>query len=100
MDLDADMYKGGRLDIHKAIGKLPQPKAGFTPGKYRYMGPYNTLDKQLEYDPNTGEVLKWHVQPYNKVDEIAAYHDICYDMGKNKGDCDPQMVPVIGQNTL
>ena len=56
------------------------------------MGPYNPLDKQLEYDKNTSEVTKWHVQPSNKVDEIAAYHDICYYMGKNKGDCDKQMV--------
>ena len=32
---------GRALDIHKAIGKLPRPKAGFTPGKYKYMGPYN-----------------------------------------------------------
>jgi len=88
MDLDADMYKGGAIDIHKAIDKLPRPKAGFTPGKYKYMGPYNPLDKQLEYDPKTGEVTKSYVQPCNKVDEIAADHDICYDMGKNKGDCD------------
>ena len=83
---------GGALDIHKAIGKLPKPKSGWTPGKYKYMGPYNPLDQQLEYDRNTGEVTKWHVQPYNKVDEIAAHHDICYDMGKNKGECDKQMV--------
>ena len=26
------------------------------------------------------------------MDEIAAHHDICYDTGKNKGDCDRQMV--------
>ena len=83
---------GGSLDIHKLIGKIPKPKAGWTPGGYKYMGPYNPLDKQLEYDRNTGEVTKWHVQPYNKVDEIAAHHDICYDMGKNKGECDKQMV--------
>ena len=70
------------------IGKIPKPKAGWTPGKYKYMGPYNPLENQLEYDKNSGEVRKWHVQPYNKVDEIAAHHDICYDMGKNKGDCD------------
>lgn len=56
------------------------------------MGPYNPLDKQLQYDPKTGEVLKWNVKPKNKVDEIAAHHDICYDMGKNKGECDRQMV--------
>ena len=86
------LYQGGAIDIHKLIGKLPRPKAGFTPSKYKYMGPYNPLDKQLEYDKDTGEVTKWHVQPYNKVDEIAAHHDICYDMGKNKGDCDKKMV--------
>ena len=85
-------YKGRGIDIHKAIGKIPKPKAGWTPGSYKYMGPYNPLDKQLTYNPNTGEVLEWKVQPYNRVDEIAAYHDICYDMGKNKGDCDREMV--------
>ena len=30
--------------------------------------------------------------PYNQVDEISTYHDICYDMGKNKGECDKEMV--------
>ena len=54
--------------------------------------PYNPLDKQLSYDPNTGEVTEWRVRPYNKVDEIVAYHDICYDMGRNKNDCDKEMV--------
>lgn len=28
----------------------------------------------------------------NKVDKIAAYHDICYDTGKNKGDGDREMI--------
>ena len=68
---------GSGVDIHKWIGKLPRQKAGWTPGKYKYMGPYNPLDKQLSYDPNTGEVTEWRVKPYNRVDEIAAYHDIC-----------------------
>ena len=58
---------GSGVDIHKWIGKLPRPKAGWTPGNYKYMGAYNPLDKQLEYDPETGEVLRWHVMPYNKV---------------------------------
>ena len=83
---------GSGVDVHKWIGKLPKPKAGWTPGSYKYMGPYNPLDKQLSYNPETGEVTEWKVKPYNKVDEIAAYHDICYDMGKNKGDCDREMV--------
>jgi len=46
------------------------------------------LDKQLEYDKNTGEVTKWHVKPYNKVVGIAAHHGICFDMGKDRSDCD------------
>ena len=32
-----DLDTGKRIDIHKWIGKLPRPKAGFTPGKYKYM---------------------------------------------------------------
>ena len=48
---------GKGIDIHKWIGKLPRPKDGFTPGKYKYMRAYNPLDKQFEYDPETGEVL-------------------------------------------
>ena len=83
---------GGSLDIHKLIGKLPKPKSGFTPGNYKYMGPYNPLDKQLKYDPNTGKVQEWYVKPLNKVDEIAAHHDICYQMGKSKNECDQKMV--------
>ena len=82
---DRPQLDGGSIDIHKMIGKLPKPKAGFTPGNYKYMGPYNPLSDQLTYNPETGQVLKWKVKPYNKVDEIAAHHDICYDMGKNKG---------------
>ena len=86
---------GGSFDIHKLIGKLPRPKSGFTPGNYKYMGPYNPLDKQLKYDPNTGKVQQWYVKPYNKVDEIAAYHDICYEMGKSKNECDQKMVSAL-----
>ena len=26
------------------------------------------------------------------INKIAAQHNICYDMGKNKGECDRQMV--------
>ena len=68
--------EGKGIDVHKIIGLLPRPKGGFTRGNYKYMGPYNPLDKQLKYDPNTGEVLEWYVKPKNKIDEIAAYRDI------------------------
>ena len=47
---------GGGVDIHKLIGKLPKPKGGFTLPGHKYTGPYNDLDSQLRYDPNTGEI--------------------------------------------
>ena len=59
------------------------------------MGTYNPLENQLEYDKSTSEVTKWHVQLNNKVDEIAANYDICYDMGKSKGECDKKTVASI-----
>ena len=59
------------------------------------MGPYNPLEQQLEYGKNPGEVTKWHGQPYNKVDEIAAHHDICYNMSKDKAKCDRKMVKAL-----
>ena len=94
---DRPELDGKGVDIHKWIGKRPRPKAGWKPGKYKYMGACNPLDEQLEYDPETGEVLKWKVMPYNKVDEISAYHDICYDMGRNKGECDREMIKSLDQ---
>ena len=61
------------------------------------MGPYNPLDKQLSYNPETGEVTEWFIPPKNKVDEIAAYHDICYDRGLSKGDCDRKMIKSLDE---
>lgn len=49
----------------------------------KYMGRW-VIIKQLEYDKPTGELTKWHVQPYNKVDEIAAYHEIAQWHGKEQ----------------
>ena len=94
---ELDRRTGKGIDVHKWIGKLPKPRAGWTPGSYKYMGPYNPLEQQLSYNPETGEVTEWKVKPYNKVDEIAAYHDICYDMGRNKGDCDREMVQSLDE---
>lgn len=41
--------------------------------------------------------MEWEVKPCNKVDKIAAYHDICYDIGKYKGDYDTKMVESLDQ---
>lgn len=86
---------GGKVDLHGFANKFLKPilpDSGFTPGKYKYMGPFNPLEDQLDYDKKTGVVKKWHVKPLNKVDEISAHHDICYDMGTDKGVCDRKMV--------
>ena len=34
---DRPELDGKGVDIHKMIGKLPRPKAGWTPGKYKYI---------------------------------------------------------------
>ena len=69
-----------------------KPKAGWTPTNYKYMGPFNPLDIQIEYDPETGEITRWIVPPFNKVDEISAHHDVCYSRGVDKNECDRKMV--------
>ena len=54
---------GGAIDIHKQIGKLPKPKAGWTLPGHKYTGPYNDLENQVRYDPVTGEILEIYDQP-------------------------------------
>lgn len=76
------------IDIHKVIGKLPRPKGGFTLPGHKYTRPYNPLEMQLECDRESGKSIKYHVKPHNQIYEIASHHDVCYDMGKSKGDCD------------
>ena len=85
----AHSKSGGKLDIHNIIGKLPRPKAGFTLPNHKYTGPYNPLEKQLDSNDNPipGQ------EPYNQVDEIAMYHDICYrDNASDKSNCDKKML--------
>ena len=53
-----DPQTGKGLDIHKAIGKLPKPKSGWTLTGHKYTGPYNDLEKQLKYNPKTGKNLR------------------------------------------
>ena len=81
------------IDIHSLLGKNPitrnilKPKFG-----YRYCGPFNKLDNQVNYNKNTGEIYKIYDKPKNKTDEVCMNHDICYSIGKNKNDCDREMV--------
>ena len=75
------------VDIHKAIGKLPKPKSGFTLPGHNYTGPYNPLEQQLRYDPTTGEILEFYVNPTGKTDAIAAQHDVDYSVCGNDRKC-------------
>ena len=78
--------KGKGVDIHKAIGKLPKPKKGWTLPGHNYTGPYNPLDEQLRFDPATGQILEFIQKPTGKTDAVAAQHDVDYSVcakGKN-----------------
>ena len=88
----------GVLDIHKMIGKIPfRPSKGFVvPGGYRYLGPYNPLEKQVSYNKDTGEIYKINEAAKNQLDEIAMHHDICYSVNpQNKHMCDKKMIENI-----
>jgi len=49
---------GAGFDIHSAIGKLPALKKGWTLPGHNYTGPYNLLEQQLKYNPETGEIIE------------------------------------------
>ena len=91
--------EGAGFDIHKLIGKLQRPKKGFILPGYNYAGPYNPLDKQLKFDPNTGESLEIYLQPSGKTDAVAMRHDVGYSMCEDdkrcKNEADKKMVKVL-----
>ena len=93
---------GRGFDLHKAIGKLPKPKKGWTLPGHNYTGPYNPLDKQLSYDPQTGKILKIYQQPTGTTDAVAMQHDVDYAVcagKKNEKGCkheaDKKMVKAL-----
>ena len=94
--------RGGAFDLHKAIGKLPKPKKGWTLPGHNYTGPYNPLEKQLSYDPKTGKILKIYQQPTGATDAVAMQHDVDYAVcagKKNEKSCkheaDKKMVKAL-----
>ena len=89
---------GSGLDIHKAILKVA-PKKGFVMPGHHYTGPGNPLDKQLKYDPNTGQILQIYQQPTGKTDAVTMQHDVdysvCGDQVKCKNKADRKMVKAL-----
>ena len=87
---------GSGVDIHKQIGKLPKPKEGWTLPGHKYTGPYNDLENQVRYNPETGEILEIYDQPTGPTDAVAMQHDVdysvCGDDRKCKNKADRKMV--------
>ena len=86
------------VDIHALLEKNPVTKAMLKPKfGYKFLGPYNgPLEKQILYDKQTGDILKYYDKPKNVLDKIASKHDICYELKpQNKGLCDRIMVKEI-----
>ena len=69
---------GAGIDIHSAIGKLPKPKRGWTLPGHNYTGPYNPLEQQVNYDPETGQIQQIYQQPTGAKDAIAMKDDVDY----------------------
>ena len=63
---------GGAIDIHKQTGKLPKPAGGWTLPGHWYTGPYNDLENQVRYHPETGEILEIHDQPTGPTDAVTS----------------------------
>ena len=80
---------GKGVDIHKAIGKLPKPKSGWTLPGHKYTGPYNDLENQVRYD-NQGNILEIYDKPTSKTDAIAMQHDVDYSICKDDKKCKHQ----------
>ena len=79
-------YITDRPDLDGAIGKLPKPKRGWTLPGHNYTGPYHPLEQQVEYDPETGQILQIYQQPTGATDAIAMQHDVDYGVCSNRNE--------------
>ena len=79
--------KGKGVDIRNAILKIA-PKKGFVMPGHRYTGPGNPLEKQVKWDPNTGQILEIYQHPTGKTDAVSMQHDVDYSVCGNKPKAD------------
>ena len=86
------------IDIHKAIISNPvsrniiKPWASFAkPNSLRsklfnkYTDPGNPIEKQVDFNPYTGEIYKVHDPPLSNNDRCSMLHDIDYTVAQNIG---------------
>jgi Phospholipase A2-like domain len=67
----------GGLDLHAML-----PKVALTPPGFRYMGPNNPLEEQVDLE--TGIPRPGH-EPKNNMDRIALKHDLLYHKAEQSG---------------
>ena len=85
--------------ISKCSGPPPPPPLYFLtsplPG-HKYTRPYNDLENQVRYNPETVEILEIYDQPTGPTDAVAMQHDVdysvCGDNRKCKNKADRKMV--------
>ena len=79
--------KEKELTFIKQSENFQNQKVVFTLPGHNFTGPYNPLEDQLRYDPTTGEILEFYVNPTGKTDAIAAQHDVDYSVCGNDRKC-------------
>ena len=77
---DRPELDGKGIDFHRWIGKLPKPKAGWTLPGHNFTGPYNDLENQVKYNPETGKILEIYQQPTGASDAVSMQHDVDYSV--------------------
>ena len=60
------------------------PKKGFVLPGHKYTRPGNPLEKQLKYNPQTGDILEIYEQPTGATDAVSTQHDVDYSVCGNK----------------
>ena len=84
------------IDIHKTIISNPvsrnllKPWGSFAkPNSLRsklfnkYTDPGNPIEKQVDFDPYTGQIYKVHDPPLSNNDRCSMFHDIKYSVAQN-----------------
>ena len=86
------------IDIHKAVISNPVSKNLLKPwGSFakpnslraklfnKYTDPGNPIEKQVDFNPHTGQIYKVHDPPLSNNDRCSMLHDIDYTVAQNIG---------------
>ena len=81
------------IDIHKVITGNPITKNLLKPWGSnkektifnKYTGPGNPVEKQVDFNPYTGQIYKANDSPSSNNDRCSMFHDIKYTVAENIG---------------